>query len=201
MAWTTPKTWANLDPLVASEFNTQFRDNLNALKAQTDDAETKMGQVYPTWQNPRMFRAVIGINQGLSITSSSHVIWHDKCKLTFTPQTDEVLFAAQFALSFNHNDDGRRRFAFGLRMGNAAVSLAQTDILSGSVGNTDDIALAAFSGRNVQHLVSYEAPIPVTCNVEVTIRPTVKNQSSGVTAALLNPSVMILTALDVGAYE
>lgn len=32
MAWTTPKTWAPGDPLVASELNTHIRDNLDALK-------------------------------------------------------------------------------------------------------------------------------------------------------------------------
>lgn len=33
MAWTTPKTWVNNEPLTASDLNTHLRDNLNALKA------------------------------------------------------------------------------------------------------------------------------------------------------------------------
>lgn len=202
MAWTTPKTWTSLDPLVASEFNTQFRDNLNALRADTEDAKSKLGKTFPAYQNPRMFRAIIGINQGVPITSSTYVIWHAKCKLTFTPKTDEVLFGVQFNMTFTHRDKGTRSFYFGLRKGNSNVSLSHTDVLAGSVGSASDIVKADFNDRNTAFLVSYQVPVSVVRNEEVMISPTVRINSgdSGTTGQLLNPSVMILTALDVGAY-
>lgn len=36
MGWTTPKTWASLTELLASDLNTHLRDNLSYLKAITD---------------------------------------------------------------------------------------------------------------------------------------------------------------------
>lgn len=54
MAWTTPKTRAAQDPLNASVMNTHLRDNLNALRTQTNDAETKLGKHHPAYLSPQL---------------------------------------------------------------------------------------------------------------------------------------------------
>lgn len=197
MAWTTPKTWVTQDPLNATVMNTHLRDNLNALKLQTDDAEAKLARSYV---NPLLHRAVIGINQDISITSTSFVVWHAKCKLTFTPKTNLVIFGVHCTWRFTTSNDSPRRYVFGLKKGNADVSLDHTDILDGSLGSTSELAFDS-PERNSYVLLSYQAPVPVTRDTEVSISPTVKAPAGGLIATLLNPSVMILTALDVGAYE
>lgn len=201
MAWTTPKTWVNQDPLNESNFNTYIRDNQAALKAQADDSTAKLGNVHPAYLSPLLVGyAVIGIDASVQVTSTTAVVWHAKCKLTFTPKTDLALVGCQFSFVFNHNDDGTRQFNFGLRKGNTAVSLSHTDSISGTLGNESDIVFSSFEKRYESYFTAYQVPVSVTRGVEVTISPTVQVES-GVQVFLDNPSVMILTALDVGAYE
>lgn len=201
MAWTAPKTWVTGDPLNASNMNTYIRDNQVALKAQTDDAEAKLGKHHPAYLSPLLVGyAVIGINTFISITSTSYVVWHANCKLTFTPKTDLVLFGVQFAFDYS-GAGGVRNFSFGLRKDGVNISLSHTAVTGGSLGNAVDLLKHSTHQdlRNNNPIgISYQAPVSVTRNTEVTISPTVKVQS-GVTAGLDN--VMILTALDVGAYE
>lgn len=200
MAWTAPKTWVTGDPLNASNMNTYIRDNQVALKAQTDAAEAKLGKHHPAYLSPLLVGyAVIGINTVISITSTSYVVWHANCKLTFTPKTDLVLFGVQFTLDYS-GAGGVRTFSFGLRKDGVNISLPHTAVVGGSLGNVADLLKHSTHQdlRNDPIGISYQAPVSVTRNAEVTIAPTVKVQS-GVTADLDN--VMILTALDVGAYE
>lgn len=203
MAWTTPKTWVNQDPLNESNMNTFVRDNQLALRAQTEDAAAKLADVYPAYQNPRLFRAVIGINADVSLTSRSLTTWHAKCKLTFTPKTDEVLFGVQLTMYYNYRYSQTRQFAFGLQKGGTNVALTHTDVLTGNVGSDTDLAVLILNhrGANAPFFVHYQVPVAVTRDAEVTISPTVRALQSSVTYGLDNPTVMILTALDVGNYE
>lgn len=196
MAWTTPKTWANLDPLIASEFNTQFRDNLNDLDSRVDSINGKLGRSY---DHPLLHRAVIGINQNVSITSTSLVVWHTSCKLTFTPKTNLVLFGVQYSFSSDAGSDTRRTATFGLRKGSSDVSLDTTDVVGTTLASFSDLAIRSIKGGDA-NLVEYQIPVSVSRDTEVSIFPTAKIGSSN-TLTLRNPSVMILTALDVGAYE
>ena len=201
MAWTEPKTWVNQDPLNESNFNTYIRDNQIALRADTEDAKTKLGKTFPAFQSALLVgHAVIGINSAVEATATSFGAWHEDCKLAFTPKTDLVLFGVQFSMSFWHNNSGGRFFSFGLLKGSLNVSLQETAVIGGTLGSSRDIAYHSVDVRSADKLIAYQAPVPVTRNVEVEIWPTVKVQS-GVTASLENPSLVILTALDVGAYE
>lgn len=201
MAWTEPRTWATGDPLVASTLNTQIRDNQRALRVQTQDAESKLGKHHPAYLSPLLVGyAVIGIDGSVQVTSTSAVVWHAKCKLTFTPKSDFVLIGAQFSFGFYHNDPGKRGFVLGFQKDGAAVSLSHTDSISGTLGSESDIAFEDLNDRNLSYLAAYQAPVSVTRDTEVSFSPTVR-VTSGVTAILDNPSVMILTALDVGSYE
>ena len=202
MAWTTPKTWSNLDPLVASEFNTQFRDNLNDLDSRVDSNSGKLGRSYA---NPLLHRAVIGINQAVSITipyqSTAVMTWHSKCKLTFTPKTDLALIGVQYSIQLGGANSIRRSVMFGLRMGSSDISLDTTDVVGSALASVSDFAVRSLEGGDF-NWIEYRAPVAVTRGTEVTIAPTVNGgggQSSSL--SLRNPSVMILTALDVGAYE
>lgn len=202
MAWTAPKTWARNDPLNADNLNTFIRDNQAALRVDTEDAKAKLANVHPAYLSPLLVgEAVIGINQWLSITSTSLVIWHANCKLTFTPKTDKVLFGVQF-LFYYTGAGGQSDFRFGLQKGAANVSLSHTEVVGGSLGSTNELySISTHQDlRNDEIGISYRAPVSVTRAAEVTISPTVKVKS-GFTASLANPSAMILTALDVGAYE
>lgn len=201
MAWTPPRTWVTNDPVTASLMNTQFRDNLNYLKSQSDDAASKLGQTYPAFQNPRLFKAVIRIDGTVSVTNpQSLTAWHANCKLTFTPQTDEVLFGVQYIAEY-HNGGSREVVFFGLQKGSTDVSIQDTASISGNLDQTSLIALYRMA-RDDEVLVSYQAPVQVTRNVEVSISPTVrlKGNESGLVIRLYNPSRMILTALDVGSH-
>ena len=201
MAWTTPKTWVDMDPLNQSNLNTYIRDNQVALRAQTEDAENKLGKTFPAYQSPLLVGySVIGINSAVEATATVLGAWHEDCKLTFTPRTDLVLVGVQFSMSFSHNDPGSRSFSFGLLKGILNVSLQETAVIGGTLGSSNEIAKHDESARYAAKLVAYQAPVPVTRNVEVEIFPTVKVASGG-TASLVNPSLVILTAMDVGAYE
>ena len=102
MARTNPKTWVNQDPLNESNFNTFIRDNQVALKAQADDSTNKLSGVYPAHQSPLLVgHAVIGINTQVRNISGSWVVWHENCKVTFTPKTNAVLVSAHFMLYSN----------------------------------------------------------------------------------------------------
>lgn len=201
MAWTTPKTWVNQDPLNESNFNTYIRDNQIALKAQADDSTNKLAGMHPSHQSPLLVGyAVIGASSQVNnISSTSYVVWHANCKLTFTPKTDMVLFGVQLVIR-KDNPGGLHRVNFGLRKGDTNFSLAHTAVVDGSLGSATDIVVHEEEDRYVPLLIAYQAPVTVTRDVEVTISPTVKVES-GSNFSLWPSSVMILTALDVGAYS
>lgn len=201
MAWTEPKTWVNQDPLNESNFNTFIRDNQVALKAQADDSTNKLSGVYPAHQSPLLVGyAVIGASSQVSnISSTTYVLWHAKCKLTFTPKTDMVLFGVQCSIR-KEGPSGSHIINFGLRKGDTNFSLAHTAVVDGSLGSTTDIEQQEVSNRFQPFLIFYQAPVPVTRDTEVTISPTVKMES-GSSFGLFPSSVMVLTALDVGSYE
>ena len=157
MAWTTPKTWSNLDPLVASEFNTQFRDNLNELRADTEDAKSKLGKTFPAYQSPRCWRAVIGVENDFVLTQDIWQVLHANCSLTLTPQTDLALVTVQFTVA----DAGV--IGLGLQQDGSNVSLQETAVISGTAGST--VTLAVATSVNARKLmVSYQCPLPVTRN-------------------------------------
>ena len=199
MAWTTPKTWVNEDPLNESNFNTYIRDNQAALKAWVDNLLAKQGRSFPAFQSPRLVgEAVIGITSTINISSSSYVTWHDKCKLTFTPKTDRVLFGVQITVDHSGHS-GVQTARFGLRKGNTNVDLTDTDVTDGALSNTDDLAFYVAGDETRDVSLFYHAPVSVTRAVEVTISPIVK-----VNRGTISPrqgSRMLLTAQDVGAYE
>ena len=199
MAWTNPKTWVTNDPLIASDYNTQFRDNLNALRAQTQDMQPKVNALYPgVYQASKLFKAVIGINSTVTLTNpQSLTAWHANCKLTFTPQTDEVLFAVQFIAYSIHGE----RFILGLKKGSTDISLQQTAMISGNAGQTSDIVFRGLPARE-NTLITYQTPLPVTRDTEITISPTIRFHDNEPTKSvqLVNPSLMILTALEAGVY-
>lgn len=200
MAWTTPKTWVNQDPMNESNLNTYIRDNQVALRADTEDAKIKVGKMFPTWQSPQMVGyAVIGIGGvNVTINSNTFVVWHENLKLTFTPKTDLVLFGVH--LSYRTQGAVHKRTNFGLRKGNSNVSLAQTAVLAGALGSNDHIVEQENFNLGGPQQMSYQAPVSVTRNEEVTIAPTVAVEP-GVSVTLWPTSMMMLTALDVGAYE
>jgi len=204
MAWTNPKTWVTNDPLIASDYNTQFRDNLNALRAQTQDMQPKVNALYPgVYQTGKLFKAVIGINSAVSLSApSSLTAWHDKVKLTFTPQTDEVLFSVQLVMRLSNRNAGIWVFNFGLRKGSANVSQQDTAVISGDLGSTEALAIYSTDHRNRPLLIRYDASVPVTRNAENTVSPTVAitGGTSGTQITLNNPSRVVLGAVEIGVY-
>ncbi len=155
-------------------------------------------------RSPRLFKAVIGVpstHNAVSLSAPTSLTpWHANCKLTFTPQTDEILFAVQLVMKFWNNNQGVRWFNFGLRKGNTDILLQHTATISGDLGSTSTLVSYALEHRsNTPNPIRYEVPLPVTRNVEITISPTV-SAPSATTVYLDDPSVVILTALEVGTY-
>ena len=152
-------------------------------------------------QGSGLFKAVIRIDGAVSVTNpQSLTAWHANCKLTFTPQTDEVLFGVQCTVEFKGGSSLERVF-FGLQKGSTDVSIQDTASISGNLDQTSLIVLDVLN-RSRNLLVTYQAPVQVTRNVEVSISPTVRvhDNESGFVISLVNPSRMFLTALDVGSY-
>lgn len=94
-----------------------------------------------------------------------------------------------------------RRFNFGLQTGNSAFSLQDTATISGDNGQTSIIAFETVE-RGYRANITYQAPLPVTRNTETAVSPTVRfyDNEPSKAVSLVNPSLMILTALDVGTY-
>lgn len=71
--WTTPKTWATAEALIASDLNTHLRDNLDALKSPpTDHYELNEASDYTTTSTT--FVDVDGTNLSLTITPTSDTV-------------------------------------------------------------------------------------------------------------------------------
>lgn len=199
MAWTEPKTWVTGDPLIASDYNTHIRDNLNALREQTQDVQPKVNALYPAvYQGARLFKAVIGVPSRVSVTSTSLTPWHTNVKLTFTPQTDEVLVRVQLVVGITARVPEVVRF--GLRKGNSDISVTDTATTTGDAGTTSDLVFYGFRDREAVALASYEMFVDVTRDAEVTITPTVRVTDTGRTVFLRETSRVLITALDVGVY-
>ena len=184
MAWTTPKTWSNLDPLVASEFNTQFRDNLNALRAQTEDSESKLDIVYPRLTASRLHHAFhsMATQRSRGTPNSALAKIDETLKLTFTALTDEVLFTAHFHVN---DDDGV--MSFGVWKDSASYLF---DLVG---GGTADVV---FQRRGY---VTYTMPVAVSRGQAVTLWPSwAGGTQRGIRTAAGIP--MLLMALEVGAF-
>ena len=183
--------WAGLVGLiviVVSSLHPDLEDNLNHI------APAVVG----------IIGTMIGINQAVSLSlpyqSTAVMTWHSKCKLTFTPKTDLVLFGVQYSMQMSSSQNTGRVYTFGLQKGNADFSLDTTDVVGSALASMTDLAVRhVIAGFN---WIEYRVPVAVTRDTEVTIAPTLKGGiGDSSTASLRNPSVMILTALDVGAYE
>ena len=208
MAWTTPKTWANQDPLNESNFNTFIRDNQAALREQTEDAELKVGKMYPTWQSPLMAGYAVIFPVGtVRISGTSFQTWHAKCKLTFTPKTDLVLFGVQYQISsVRHNtlSDGTI-ISLGLQKDGSLYGATFTDTTAVTSqlneGVLYEITVSGGWNESDKVMMQYQAPVAVTRNVETTVAPMIRMQGTSGSLDLKDGTPMILTALDVGAYE
>ena len=192
MAWTTPKTWSNLDPLVASEFNTQFRDNLNALRAQSEDVQPKMNQVYPVFTGAKVHRAVYDMSTNRSTGSQTLVRVDSTLVLTFTPLSDEVLFSVQFAARLGEGNN----VSCGIWKDNASYSIP----FSSGNGSMDvmffyEVRPGSNDNPYFEGAVHYMAPVSVTRGQSVSLYPSWKGNVR--TDSVLP---MILMAQEIGAF-
>lgn len=196
MAWTNPKTWANLDPLVASEFNTQFRDNLNELRSQTQDMQPKVTAQNAIFTGTTVHRAVYSLATMRTTTGSSLSQVGSSLVLTFTALSDEVLFSVQYGV----NLDPGQKASFGIWKGSSSYALS----LDGG-GTTTVISLyrEASNGSGVGVLVvSYSAPVAVTRGQSVTLSPSWAVDSGTLTTPATQHAAapMILMAQEIGAF-
>lgn len=192
MAWTTPKTWVTQDPLNANVMNTHLRDNLNALRAQTEDAQPKVTQMYPIFTGAKVHRAIYSMATQRERTGTSLAKIDESLSLTFTALSDEVLFSVQFAVDL----DAGQQYSFGVWKGNGAYSLA----LDG--GGTTSVFASCKGHDNIDAVwVHYSALVSVSRGQSVTLYPT-----WGGTGTLQTPPTthstapMILMAQEVGAF-
>ena len=199
MAWTTPKTWSNLDPLVASEFNTQFRDNLNELRAQTEDVQPKVTAQQAIFTGSTVHRAVYDMSTNRNTSSQSLARIDSTLVLTFTPVSDLVLFTVQFAVRMSED----RSIKCGVWKNNAAYSLPYT----GGGGSADAFFWWMADEENVGGvnigwggMVHYVVPMPMVRGQVVSLYPSWASAQGG-SINTRSEAPMILTAVDVGAYE
>ena len=208
MAWTTPKTWVNQDPLNESNFNTFIRDNQAALREQTEDAEGKLAKHHPAYLSPLLVGYAVIFPVGtVRISGTSFQTWHAKCKLTFTPKTDMVLFGVQYQISsVRHNtlSDGTI-ISLGLQKDGSLYGAAFTDTTATTSqlneGILYEISVPGGWDENDKVMIQYQVPVVVTRAVETTIAPMIRMQGTSGSLDLKDGTPMILTALDVGAYE
>lgn len=194
MAWTTPKTWVTQDPLNATVMNTHLRDNLNALRAQTEDVQPKVTQMYPIFTGALVHRAVHSMTTQRSYSSAALAQVHSSLSLTFTALSDEVLFSVQFAVDL----DAGQQYNFGIWKDSASYSLA----LDGG-GTTAVVAsYKGHSGASVDAVwVNYAAPVSVSRGQSVTLYPTWGGTGTLQTSPTSHSSApMILIAQEIGAF-
>ena len=177
-----------------------LRERQDDLRSSVKDLNTFKAQTLSVNQTGSLFYAVIGIPSSHSdrvrITSRTLTPWHANIKLTFTPQSDEVLFAVQLSLE-GYGARGGHEVRFGLRQGDTDLTLQDTARTIGDLGSSTTMAKVTRK-HGGPSLARYEVPLSVTRNVEITISPTVSVSGGGVTFE--NPSQVLLTALDVGSY-
>ncbi len=214
MMTTPPTNWTPFDPSLADNMGDYVRNNLDFLKDRQEDLmssvnelNTFKAQISGVNQSSKLHYAVIGIDSAVSLTLTNKktlMLWHSKVKLTFTPLTDLVLFRVQLTMEFDGSLDDQK-WKFGLHKDSADVSIADTDSISGTVGSDPVLASVELSSRNEPYFIAYEAPLPMTRNVAVSISPTVGHSEPshrrGRSVSLVNPSKVILMALDVGLYS
>lgn len=193
MAWTPPKTWVRQDPLLAEEYNTQFRDNLNYLKGRQDDIAPKVNALYPgVYQSAKAHRAVLDMSTQRTVNSTTFARVHSTLGITFTPQTDEVLFSVQFAVYVTEHRTihcgvwkDSAAYAFSFSSGNGSSDAAFYHRVR--AGNNDD---PRFQGS-----IQYVAPVSVVRNQQVSLYPSWKGN-----AVTLNETPMFLIVEEVGSY-
>lgn len=205
MAWTTPKTWVNQDPLNESNFNTYIRDNQAALREQTEDAEGKLAKHHPAYLSPLLVGYAVILPVGtVQVSGTSFQTWHAKCKLTFTPKTDMVLFSVQYEWGFRTGVDDSE-VSGGLQKDGSQYGVLLTDSTdTTSLLNSGVLWHRRFIPRlntQAKHMMQYQAPVVVTRNVETTIAPMIRVERYSGSIYLESVTPMILMALDVGAYE
>ena len=204
MAWTEPKSWVVNDPLTAQSMNTYIRDNQIALRAQAEDAESKLGKTFPAYQSPLLVGYAVILPVGtVRISGTSFQIWHEKCKLTFTPKTDLVLFGVQYQW-WPHGHLGGAIISGGLQKDGSLYGATFTD----TTDTTSDLNTGVLYQQQYtslpsgeENMMMYQAPVVVTRNVETTIAPMVRIEGVSGSIDLRPGAPMFLTALDVGAYE
>ena len=206
MAWTTPKTWINQDPLNESNFNTFIRDNQLALRADTEDAKDKLARSFPAYLSPLLAGYAVILPVGtVRLSGTSFQTWHAKCKLTFTPKTDMVLFSVQYQWEAVGHAGGAFVSA-GLQKDGSMYGATFTDTTASTSQLNEGVLWrvrfpAGTLPGGYPKMMQYQAPVVVTRNVETTIAPMIRMEGVSASLDLETTSPMILTALDVGAYE
>ena len=191
MAWTPPKTWVTNDPLIASDYNTHFRDNLNYLKGRQDDLVSKVGPINTVFNAAGTHYAVFDMTTQRSTTSGTFARIDSTLGITLTPVSDLVLFTVQFLVL---PDASNMRLGCGVWKDSASYSLNY----SGGGGSTNTFFVASLDGDTPVH---YTAPVTVARNQQVSLYPSWRRMQGDSLIKTRPFMPMILIVQEVGAYE